>query len=57
VSNSKIVHFANSPASYAKQKNVPADKQGQFGYGDVWTWTALGADTKPQIQGKPGPLR
>jgi len=20
---------------YAKQKNVPADKQGQFGYGDV----------------------
>jgi hypothetical protein len=21
---------------YAKQKNVPADKQGQFGYGDVW---------------------
>ena len=31
---------------YAKQKNVPADKQGQFGYGDVWTWTALCADTK-----------
>src|SRR5260370_23558195 len=25
---------------YAKQKNVPTDKQGQFGYGDVWTWTA-----------------
>ncbi|MGB6684224.1 MAG: hypothetical protein WBH24_11315 [Candidatus Acidiferrum sp.] len=23
----------------AKQKNVPADKQGQFGFGDVWTWT------------------
>ncbi len=22
---------------YAKQKNVPADKQGQFGYGDIWT--------------------
>jgi hypothetical protein len=21
---------------YAKQKNVPEDKQGQFGYGDVW---------------------
>jgi hypothetical protein len=20
----------------AKQKNVPEDKQGQFGYGDVW---------------------
>lgn len=31
---------------YAKSKNVPADKRGQFGYGDVWTWTALCADTK-----------
>lgn len=31
---------------YAKQKNVPANKQGQFGYGDVWTWTAIDADTK-----------
>jgi IS1 family transposase len=31
---------------YAKQKNVPAEKQGQFGYGDIWTWTALCADTK-----------
>ena len=25
---------------------MPAEKQGQFGYGDVWTWTALCADTK-----------
>lgn len=31
---------------YAKQKNVPADKIGQFGYGDVWTWVAMDADTK-----------
>src|SRR6266852_4758624 len=31
---------------YAKDKNVPADKQGQFGFGDVWTWVALCADTK-----------
>src|SRR5713101_3055032 len=31
---------------YAKAKNVPADKQGQFGYGDVWTWVTLCADTK-----------
>jgi IS1 family transposase len=31
---------------YAKQKNVPSAKQGQFGYGDVWTWVALCADTK-----------
>ena len=22
---------------YAKDKNVPADKRGTFGYGDVWT--------------------
>lgn len=31
---------------YAKAKNVPAEKAGQFGYGDVWTWTAICADTK-----------
>ena len=31
---------------YAKQKNVPENKQGRFGYGDVWTWTAIDADTK-----------
>ncbi len=31
---------------YAKEKNVPQNKKGQFGYGDVWTWTALDADTK-----------
>ena len=31
---------------YAKQKNVPEDKRGQFGYGDVWTWTAIDADSK-----------
>jgi len=31
---------------YAKKKNVPEDKQGEFGYGDVWTWTAICADTK-----------
>lgn len=31
---------------YAKQKNVPEDKQGVFGYGDVWTWTAIDPDTK-----------
>ena len=29
---------------YAKDKNVPADKRGTFGYGDVWTWVALDAD-------------
>ena len=31
---------------YAKAKNVPADKQGVFGYGDVWTFTAIDAQTK-----------
>ena len=31
---------------YAKAKNVPEDKAGEFGFGDVWTWTALCADTK-----------
>jgi IS1 family transposase len=31
---------------YAKAKNVPVEKRGQFGYGDVWTWVALDADTK-----------
>ncbi len=31
---------------YSKQKNVPEQHRGTFGYGDVWTWTALCADTK-----------
>lgn len=31
---------------YSKEKNVPEDKKGLFGYGDVWTWTAICADTK-----------
>jgi IS1 family transposase len=31
---------------YAKEKNVPKDKKGRFGYGDIWTFTAICADTK-----------
>lgn len=31
---------------YSKQKNIPMEKQGEFGYGDVWTWTAIDADSK-----------
>jgi IS1 family transposase len=31
---------------YSKAKNVPAEHQGEFGYGDVWTWTAIDAETK-----------
>lgn len=29
-----------------KQKNVPVERKGEFGIGDVWTWTAIDADTK-----------
>src|SRR5205085_11423982 len=31
---------------YSKQKNVPQEHRGTFGYGDVWTFTAIDADTK-----------
>ena len=31
---------------YAKEKNVPCEKKGQFGFGDIWTWVAIDADTK-----------
>lgn len=31
---------------YAKQKNVPEQFKGTPGYGDVWTYTAICADTK-----------
>ena len=31
---------------YSKAKNVPLEKQGQFGYGDVWTWVPIDAETK-----------
>ena len=31
---------------YSKAKNVPDKHRGTFGYGDVWTWTAIDADTK-----------
>jgi IS1 family transposase len=31
---------------YAKDKNVPEDKKGQFGYGDIWTWVTIDADSK-----------
>jgi IS1 family transposase/lambda repressor-like predicted transcriptional regulator len=31
---------------YGKDKNLPEDKRNTFGYGSVWTWTALDADTK-----------
>ncbi len=31
---------------YSKDKNVPKEKEGQFGYGDVWTGAAIDTDTK-----------
>jgi len=31
---------------YSKANNVPEQCRGVFGFGDVWTWTALCADTK-----------
>ena len=31
---------------YAKEKNVPEDKKGKFGYGDIYTFTAICADSK-----------
>lgn len=31
---------------YAKQKNVPEEFEDTPGYGDIWTWTAIDAETK-----------
>ena len=31
---------------YSNQKNVPEQHLGELGYGDVWTWRAIDADTK-----------
>lgn len=40
---------------YAKAKNVPEDKRREFGYGDVWTFTAIDADTKLVLAWLVGP--
>src|SRR5215211_3097746 len=34
---------------YSKQKNVPEEFKGTFGYGDVWTWTAIDANSKLMV--------
>jgi IS1 family transposase len=34
---------------YSKQKNVPEELRGMFGVGDVWTWTALCAESKLMV--------
>ena len=40
---------------YAKAKSVPADKRGIFGFGDVWTWTGMDAESKLMISWRVGP--
>ena len=40
---------------YSKAKNVPAEKRGQFGFGDVWTWVAIDADSKLILSWRIGP--
>lgn len=34
---------------YAKEKNVPESLKGTFGVGDLWSWTAICADTKLMV--------
>lgn len=34
---------------HAKEKNVPIEKKGVLGYGDVYTWTAIDAETKLMV--------
>lgn len=34
---------------FAKDKNLPEALKGKFGFGSVWTWTAICADTKLMI--------
>lgn len=33
----------------SKEKNVPEEHKGELGYGDVYTWTALDADSKLMV--------
>lgn len=42
---------------YSKEKNVPEDKKGTFGFGDVWTWTAIDADSKLIVSYMIGPRK
>jgi len=34
---------------YAKDKNLPEELKGKFGFGSIWTWTALCPDSKLMI--------
>lgn len=31
---------------HAKERNVPEQHRGEYGYGDVWTWTAIDQDSR-----------
>ena len=33
----------------SKEKNVPEERKGEYGYGDVYTWTGIDADTKLMV--------
>jgi hypothetical protein len=37
---------------YAKDKNVPEDKKGTFGFGDVRTWVAIDPDIAPAMEAR-----
>lgn len=48
--NSKVVQCDEIWSfCYAKQKNVPVEKRGEFGYGDVWTWVGIDSESKLAI--------
>lgn len=34
---------------FAKEKNLPKELRGKFGFGSVWTWTAIDADSKLMV--------
>jgi IS1 family transposase len=40
---------------YAKARNVPEARQDTFGFGDVWTWTAIDPDSKLAVSWLVGP--
>ena len=38
---------------YCKEKNVPEDRRGDMGIGDIWTFAAIEADTKLGNRSRP----
>jgi hypothetical protein len=48
----KPLHLQTEPlpksglSATRRKKTLPADKLGKFGFGSIWTWTALDAHTK-----------